>query len=77
MGKILAEAEGEVQEFIDICDLAQGNSLPFVYPLFLFFFCAYFERYAQFSPFISYSGMSRTINGLVLPSERANHVIMV
>jgi len=44
MGKILAEAEGEVQEFIDICDLAQG--------------------------------LSRTINGLVLPSERANHVIM-
>lgn len=44
MGKILAEAEGEVQEFIDICDLAQG--------------------------------LSRTINGLVLPSERPGHVIM-
>jgi hypothetical protein len=34
MGKILAEAEGEVQEFIDICDLAQGI-LFFIFALIL------------------------------------------
>ena len=38
MGKILVEGAGEVQEFIDICDLA--------------------------------TGMSRTINGSIVPSER-------
>eukprot|EP00029_Vermamoeba_vermiformis_P003767 TRINITY_DN142_c0_g1_i1.p1 TRINITY_DN142_c0_g1~~TRINITY_DN142_c0_g1_i1.p1 ORF type:complete len:535 (+),score=185.68 TRINITY_DN142_c0_g1_i1:34-1605(+) len=44
MGKILPEALGEVQEYIDICDLAVG--------------------------------LSRTIGGPVLPSERADHLIM-
>ena len=38
MGKILSEGIGEVQEFIDICDLA--------------------------------TGLSRTISGQVIPSER-------
>jgi aldehyde dehydrogenase family 7 protein A1 len=42
MGKIIKEAEGEVQEYIDICDYA--------------------------------TGLSRTINGLVLPSERKIHL---
>jgi aldehyde dehydrogenase family 7 protein A1 len=44
MGKIYPEGQGEVQEFVDICDLAVG--------------------------------LSRTINGLVPPSERPNHLIM-
>jgi len=44
MGKILKEALGEVQEFIDICDYA--------------------------------TGLSRTISGLVLPSERPGHFMM-
>jgi len=44
MGKIKAEGEGEVQEFIDICDLA--------------------------------TGMSRTIGGPVIPSERPDHFMM-
>jgi len=41
MGKIKSEGLGEVQEFIDICDMA--------------------------------AGMSRTIDGKILPSERPNH----
>ena len=44
MGKILVEAEGEVQEFIDMCDFA--------------------------------CGLSRTIKGKIIPSERKNHVIL-
>jgi len=44
MGKIKSEGLGEVQEFIDICDLA--------------------------------TGMSRTIDGKVLPSERPDHFMM-
>ncbi|RYG46116.1 aldehyde dehydrogenase family protein, partial [archaeon] len=44
MGKILSEGIGEVQEFIDICDLAVG--------------------------------LSRTIAGQVLPSERAGHSLL-
>jgi aldehyde dehydrogenase family 7 protein A1 len=44
MGKIKAEGVGEVQEFIDICDLAVG--------------------------------LSRTIAGQVLPSERADHTLL-
>jgi aldehyde dehydrogenase family 7 protein A1 len=44
MGKIKSEGLGEVQEFIDICDLA--------------------------------TGMSRTIDGKVLPSERPDHWMM-
>ena len=44
MGKIKSEGLGEVQEFIDICDLALG--------------------------------MSRTIDGKVLPSERPDHFMM-
>eukprot|EP01114_Cavostelium_apophysatum_P023008 TRINITY_DN852_c0_g1_i1.p1 TRINITY_DN852_c0_g1~~TRINITY_DN852_c0_g1_i1.p1 ORF type:complete len:517 (-),score=145.41 TRINITY_DN852_c0_g1_i1:67-1617(-) len=44
MGKILKEALGEVQEFIDICEFA--------------------------------TGLSRTFNGLVLPSERPGHFMM-
>jgi aldehyde dehydrogenase family 7 protein A1 len=44
MGKIKSEGQGEVQEFIDICDMAVG--------------------------------MSRTIAGKVLPSERADHAMM-
>jgi len=44
MGKIIGEALGEVQEFIDICDYA--------------------------------TGLSRTYNGLVLPSERPGHFMM-
>lgn len=44
MGKILKEALGEVQEFIDVCDFA--------------------------------TGLSRTLNGLVLPSERPGHFMM-
>jgi len=43
MGKILPEAIGEVQEYIDVCDYA--------------------------------TGLSRTFNGLILPSERPGHVI--
>jgi aldehyde dehydrogenase family 7 protein A1 len=43
MGKILKEGEGEVQEFIDICDYSVG--------------------------------LSRIMNGLVLPSERPGHVM--
>jgi len=41
MGKIKSEGLGEVQEFIDICDMAVG--------------------------------MSRTISGQVIPSERPDH----
>lgn len=44
MGKILSEGEGEVQEYIDICDYAVG--------------------------------LSRMLKGQVLPSERANHVLI-
>lgn len=44
MGKILPEGVGEVQEFIDICDMA--------------------------------TGMSRTISGSVIPSERPEHFMM-
>ncbi|PRP76506.1 aldehyde dehydrogenase [Planoprotostelium fungivorum] len=44
MGKILVEGRGEVQEFVDICDMAQG--------------------------------MSRTIGGQVLPSERPEHFML-
>ena len=44
MGKILSEGIGEVQEFIDICDLAVG--------------------------------LSRTINGQIIPSERAGHTLL-
>lgn len=44
MGKIKSEGQGEVQEFIDICDMALG--------------------------------MSRTIAGQVLPSERPDHFMM-
>lgn len=44
MGKILTEGEGEVQEYIDICDYALG--------------------------------LSRTLQGQVLPSERFEHSLM-
>ena len=44
MGKILTEGEGEVQEFIDICDYAVG--------------------------------LSRMLEGKILPSERVGHVLM-
>jgi len=44
MGKILVEARGEVQEFIDVCNMAQG--------------------------------LSRTIGGQVLPSERPDHFML-
>jgi len=44
MGKIFVEAKGEVQEFIDVCDMAQG--------------------------------MSRTISGQVIPSERPEHFML-
>jgi aldehyde dehydrogenase family 7 protein A1 len=44
MGKILSEGLGEVQEFIDVCDMA--------------------------------AGMSRTIAGGVLPSERPGHTLL-
>jgi aldehyde dehydrogenase family 7 protein A1 len=44
MGKIKSEGVGEVQEFIDICDLAVG--------------------------------LSRTISGQVIPSERAGHTLL-
>ena len=44
MGKILSEGLGEVQEFIDICDMA--------------------------------TGLSRTIDGKVYPSERPGHFMM-
>lgn len=44
MGKIKSEGLGEVQEFIDICDMAVG--------------------------------MSRTIDGKVLPSERPGHFMI-
>lgn len=43
MGKIKSEGDGEVQEFIDICDMAVG--------------------------------MSRTIGGKVIPSERPEHMM--
>lgn len=44
MGKVLSEGEGEVQEFIDICDFA--------------------------------AGLSRSLAGQVLPSERKGHVLL-
>ena len=44
VGKIKTEGDGEVQEYIDICDMAVG--------------------------------MSRTIAGKVLPSERPEHMIL-
>lgn len=44
MGKIRSEGLGEVQEYIDICDMA--------------------------------TGMSRTISGKVIPSERPEHWMM-
>jgi len=44
MGKIVSEGLGEVQEFIDICDMAVG--------------------------------MSRTISGKIIPSERPEHMMM-
>ena len=44
VGKIKAEGDGEVQEYIDICDMAVG--------------------------------MSRTIGGKIIPSERPEHMIL-
>ena len=44
VGKIKTEGDGEVQEYIDICDMAVG--------------------------------MSRTIGGKVIPSERPDHMIL-
>jgi aldehyde dehydrogenase family 7 protein A1 len=44
MGKVKSEGKGEVQEFIDICDMAVG--------------------------------LSRTIEGKVIPSERPGHFMM-
>jgi len=44
MGKILSEGEGEVQEYIDICDYA--------------------------------CGLSRMLNGQIIPSERPGHVLL-
>ena len=44
VGKIKTEGDGEVQEYIDICDMAVG--------------------------------MSRTISGKVIPSERPNHMML-
>jgi aldehyde dehydrogenase family 7 protein A1 len=44
MGKIAAEGVGEVQEFVDVCDLA--------------------------------TGLSRTISGQVIPSERFGHTLL-
>eukprot|EP01135_Chromosphaera_perkinsii_P000883 Nk52_evm46s152 gene=Nk52_evmTU46s152 len=44
MGKILAEGEGEVQEYIDICDYALG--------------------------------LSRMLNGKIIPSERPGHAML-
>ena len=44
MGKVLSEGEGEVQEFVDICDFA--------------------------------CGLSRSLAGQVLPSERKGHVLL-
>jgi aldehyde dehydrogenase family 7 protein A1 len=44
MGKIKSEGLGEVQEFIDVCDMA--------------------------------TGLSRTIEGKVLPSERPGHFML-
>lgn len=44
MGKIKSEGDGEVQEFIDICDMAVG--------------------------------MSRTIGGKIIPSERPDHMMI-
>ena len=44
MGKILSEGRGEVQEFIDICDMAVG--------------------------------MSRTIGGKIISSERPDHMMV-
>ena len=44
MGKIKSEGDGEVQEYIDCCDMAVG--------------------------------LSRTIEGKVLPSERPGHFMM-
>ena len=44
MGKIKSEGLGEVQEVIDICDMAVG--------------------------------LSRTISGKVIPSERPEHMMM-
>lgn len=44
MGKIKSEGDGEVQEYIDICDMAVG--------------------------------LSRTIEGKVIPSERPSHFMM-
>lgn len=36
MGKILSEGEGEVQEFVDICDFACGKNAHFKYDLKLY-----------------------------------------
>jgi aldehyde dehydrogenase family 7 protein A1 len=44
MGKIKSEGDGEVQEYIDICDMAVG--------------------------------LSRTIGGRVIPSERPGHMMI-
>jgi len=44
MGKVKSEGLGEIQEFIDVCDMA--------------------------------TGMSRTLEGKVLPSERPGHFMM-
>lgn len=44
MGKIRSEGLGEVQEFIDVCDMAVG--------------------------------MSRTVDGKVIPSERPGHFMI-
>lgn len=44
VGKIVAEGEGEIQEIIDICDMA--------------------------------CGLSRSLNGQVIPSERPDHFMM-
>lgn len=59
MGKILSEGEGEVQEFIDICDFACGiNSNHFIIKSLILI------------------GLSRMLEGKLIPSERPNHFMM-
>ena len=60
MGKILSEGEGEVQEFVDICDFACGNliNLPKIQTISLL------------------KGLSRMLEGKIIPSERPNHFML-
>jgi aldehyde dehydrogenase family 7 protein A1 len=60
MGKILSEGEGEVQEFVDICDFACGSYFIIIFLM----------------TFLHFIGLSRMLEGKIIPSERPNHFML-